>query len=308
MTEMRIRTMTEADRSELAELIRVSLNYWHRMHGRPEPMRGDPENAAVFFDVYEKLDPGCGLVAENRATGRLMGSCFYHPRRHHVSLGIMNVHPNYWGAGVGRQLVEPILEHGRNEGKPVRLTSSAINLDSFSLYTKAGFVPFQTYQDVQIAVPENGLGVTCEGTENVREATEDDVPAMEELEHEIAGITREKDYRYCLANDEGYWRVSVHEEAGRIEGWMISSGHAAMNMLGPAVARTENQAAALICAELDHHRGRAPVFLIPVDYGRLVQQVYAWGGKNTELHVAQAVGPYQPYRGVNMPVFLPETG
>jgi len=100
MAEYCLRAMEPRDRNEVAELICVSTNYWYQKNrGTPIFSRG-PEATEIFFDVYQALDPGCGVVAENPRNGRLMGSCFYHPREHHVSLGIMNVHPNYFGRGV----------------------------------------------------------------------------------------------------------------------------------------------------------------------------------------------------------------
>ena len=71
---------------------------------------------------------------------------------------------------------------------------------------------------------------------------------------------------------------------------------------------TEDQAAALIHAELDGHRGRTPVLLVPVQCDSLVRQLYAWGARNCEMHVAQAYGDVPPLLGVTMPTFLPETG
>jgi len=64
-----------------------------------------------------------------------MGTCFYHPREYHVSMGIMSVHPNYSGKGVGKAMVNPILDCSKHIGyKAYRLINGAFNLDSFSLY------------------------------------------------------------------------------------------------------------------------------------------------------------------------------
>ncbi len=260
--------------------------------------------------MYNALEPGCTVVAENPETGRLMGSCFYHPRKHHVSLGIMNVHPNYFGRGVGRALLQYIIDFTDRQGyKSLRLTQSALNLDSFSLYNRAGFVPRHAYQDLFVAVPTGGMGQSVPGADRVRPATPDDVPAMAALEMEVSGITREEDYRYCIANALGFWHVAVYENPrGDVDGFTISSAHPALTMLGPCVARSEAEAAALILRELDQHRGRSPVFLIPVDRPRLVRQVYDWGARNCELHFCQVRGEFQPFQGINMPTFLPETG
>ncbi len=309
MPSLEIRSMRPADRHEVAELIYISINHWYLTNGRAEIFRGGPAVTEVFYDVYEALDPGCGIVAQNTHTGRLMGSCFYHPRPHHVSLGIMNVHPNYFGAGAGKALLKHIVDYSEQQGKPLRLTQSALNLDSFSLYTRAGFVPRHAYQDMFLPVPAEGFPHRVDGSDRVRDATADDVAAMAELEMDVSHISREQDYRFCLANDDGIWHVSIYPGAGgSVDGFMISCAHPAMNMLGPCVARTERQALALLAGELDRHRGRQPVFLIPVECAEMVRAAYAWGARNCELHFCQVRGDFHAFRGVNMPTFLPETG
>jgi GNAT superfamily N-acetyltransferase len=304
---MRLRAMTPEDRSEVAELIYISINHWYQMHGRPPIFQGGPEVTEVFYDVYEALDPGCAVVAESARTGRLMGSCFYHPRKHHVSLGIMNVHPNYFGRGIGKALLQYIIDYtDRNGYRALRLTQSALNLDSFSLYNAAGFVPRWSFQDMYFPAPQLKR---VPGMDHVRDATQADVPAMAQLEIEVSGISREQDYSYCIRNDQGFWHVSVYENAaGVIEGFMIACEHRAMNMLGPCVARGDDEAAALILRELDRQRGRTPVLLAPMERAALVRQMYECGARNCELHFCQVRGEFQPFRGISMPSFLPETG
>ncbi len=302
--------MVAADRFEVAELIYASINVWYQQHGLPPIFVGGPRITEVFYAVYNALAPGCAVVAVAPETGRLMGSCFYHPRKHHVSLGIMNVHPNYFGRGVGSALLQCILDYADQHGyKAVRLTSSALNLDSFSLYSRSGFVPRCLYQDMILSVPADGVKGAAAGTERVRPARPDDVPALAELEMEISGIQREQDYRYCIANALGFWRTLVYEgPRGEVRGFLISSAHPALTMLGPCLAHTEAEAAALLWCGLDHMRGKSPVFLVPADRPGLVRQMYDWGARNCELHLCQVRGEFQPFRGISMPTFLPETG
>lgn len=309
MPDFELRPIADSDRAEVAELIYSSINFWYRTHGAADIFRGGPAVTEVFYDVYNDLTPGSNVVAVNPKTGRLMGSCFYHPRPLHVSLGIMTVHPNYFGRGVGRALLQFIIDFARQQQKPLRLTQSAINVDSFSLYNKAGFVPRYAYQDMFLNVPVSGLEHSLPGSERVRNACPADVPAMAVLERHVSGITRELDYRYCIENRRGFWSASVIEGAnGTIDGFMISSGHPAMNLLGPCVARTEADAAALLLRHLNLYPGRAPVFLLPVEKEQLVRQAYAWGARVCEMHFCQVLGEFQPFQGVNMPTFLPETG
>ena len=318
MTEMQLRPATADDKYELAELIYSSLNFWYAMHGRPESYQGGPQIMEVFYDVYEDLDPGHNVVAVHPRTGRLMGSCFFHPRQHHVSLGIMNVHPNHFKCGVGRALLKHIIDFTDQEEYPaLRVTQSAMNVDSFSLYNKAGCVPRYAYQGMIIQVPESGPDRSARGEDRVRRATPEDVPHMAALEWEVSGITREPDYAYAIENRRGFWHAAVIESSdgvGRIanpshiDGFMISCGHQAMNMLGPCVARTEEDAAALILDGLRQYPGRTPLLLVPMEKENLVRTMYDWGARNCEMHFCQVRGRFKPFDGVNIPSFLPETG
>lgn len=309
MVEMIVRPMEPRDRSETAELICVSTNHWYQIRGGGVIFPGGPEATDVYYEVYESMDPGCGVVVENPANGHLMGTCFYHPREMHCSLGIMNVHPNYFGRGVARALLQFILDYADRQGFPaIRLTSSAMNIDSFSLYTRAGFVPRYAYQDMIAAVPESGFEHTTADADNVRPARLDDVQAIIALEKDISGICREKDYRFAIDNRGDVWDMLVYENGGSIDGFLISVKHAASRMLGPGVTRTQAQAAALISKGLDRYRGGGVVFLVPVEMAELVQTMYSWGLRNCETHFCQVRGEFQPFRGVNMPTFLPETG
>ena len=102
---MRIRELHSDEWMAVAELIHVSTNAWYEANlNRSIFQRDDASGCLVFPEVYEALDPGCCLVAEEE-DGRLMGSCFYHPRETHVSLGIMNAHPDFAGRGVARALL-----------------------------------------------------------------------------------------------------------------------------------------------------------------------------------------------------------
>ena len=91
----------------------------------------DPMVCRIFPETYEALDPGCCLVAESG--GKLIGSCFYHPRESHVAIGIMNAAQGSTGKGVAKALLDEVIR--RAGDLPIRLVSSAMNLDSlFTLY------------------------------------------------------------------------------------------------------------------------------------------------------------------------------
>ena len=121
MSDLSLRSMRRDEWSKVAELIYDSTNAWYMAHGRPPIFTGPRSNAELFCNVYEALDPGRCLLAEDPASRRLSGSCFYHPRPTHVSLGIMNVHPDSFGRGVARKLLEWIVAFADAQHKPMRL-------------------------------------------------------------------------------------------------------------------------------------------------------------------------------------------
>lgn len=305
---LHLRPMRPGDFDEVAELIYLSTNAWYQKALGRSIFSGQPQDCRVFCEVYEDLDPGCGLVVENRDTGRIVGSCFAHPRETHVSLGIMNVHPNYFGHGIAGMLLEAIIELAADRSSPVRLVSSALNLDSYSLYNRSGFVPYAIFQDLLLAVPAKGLKPSESALPKVREAEPVDLVAMGRVEFEVAGISREQDYCYFVENSSGIWQTFVSlDEDGEVDGFLASIDHPGSRMIGPGVAKTAAAAEALIRAHAERFRGKSVVFLLPAEATEIVAAAYAMGARNCELHFGQVLGEAQPVQGIVMPTFLPES-
>ncbi|MFC1766273.1 GNAT family N-acetyltransferase [Planctomycetota bacterium] len=303
-----LRHATGDDWNAVAELIYLSTNYWYEAHGKPAIFRGDSASTLLFCEVYEELDPGRCLLALDARIDGIVGSCFYHPRETHVSLGIMNSHPNYTGKGVARKLLQFIVDFAEKQGKPVRLVSSAMNLDSFSLYNRAGLAPYAVYQDMIMEVPEAGIPDETPPDKQVRDATLTDVPAMVELEEEVQGIRRGADFEHFLRNKRGHWHTSViKDDDGRLDGFLTSIHHAASPMLGPGCMRCDEDAVALIRRELDARRGCTMIWLVPSDRPAIAAAMYALGARNCELHFGQSNGAPPQINGVVMPTFMPET-
>ena len=268
MSEFELRALNDGDRSEYADLVHSSFNAWYWKKGwGMDYFRCPPEDAAIFYDIYNDLAPGRSVAAVNTKTGRLMGACFYHPRERHVSLGIMCVHPSYSGRGIGRAMVNHIIDFTDSGGfSSLRLVGSAINMDSFSLYNRAGFVPVKSYHDMVIQVPQDGVGGKPQQAKRVRDADAGDATAMGDIEFEISGIRRLEDYLYAIENRRGVFEVKVLEgDSGSLDGFMISIRHPALNMIGPGVARTQDGAAALVHSCLGRYRGEGVLAVIPMD-------------------------------------------
>jgi GNAT superfamily N-acetyltransferase len=305
----KMRPMKAADFDAVAELIFLSTNSWYQQRLGHAIFQCRPQDCRIFCEVYDDLDPDGGLVLEHSRTGMIVGSCFFHPRETHVSLGIMNVHPNYFGHGIAGRLLERIIDEAEDRDLPLRLVSSALNLDSYSLYNRHGFVPFCLYQDMFLTVPESGLpGKADPALPRVREATPPDITAMGRLEFEISGISRERDYCYFIENSTGIWKTFVSlDEKGEVDGFLNSVDHAATKLIGPGVMKSEASAEALLRAQLDRFRGKGVVFIVPAEQSGLVRTAYSLGARNCELHLGQVRGTAQPVTGIVMPTFLPES-
>ena len=308
-----IREMESNEWDRVAELIHDSTNAWYTNRGLSAIFTHGPKSVRLFCEVYESLDPGCCLIAEDCATGRLAGSCFFHPRSTHCSLGIMNVHPDCFGMGVARKLLTDITDRADQAKLPTRLVSSAMNLDSYSLYNRAGFVPRQAYQDMLIAVPNEGMSTladapTCDRFD-VHDAVAEDLESAAQLERQLVGIARRKDLDFFHDNTLGVWHLSIAKDhQGNVCGFMASVRHQASNMVGPGVATTAEVARALIYNELQSHAGNTCVVLVPVDESLLSSAMYGWGARNCEMHFAQVRGEWQAPTGIVIPSFMPESG
>jgi GNAT superfamily N-acetyltransferase len=306
-----LRPMVEVDVPAHTSLLKRSFNSWYRDHGwGGDYFKCSQGELAIFWEIYRRISPGHCVVAIHPDTGAMQGACFYHPREHHVTLGIMAVDPDCFGRGVGARLVRHIVDFTEGHGCPaLRLVSSACNMDSFSLYNRAGFIPRVVLQDMVIPVPAAGMEQPVSLRERVRDAVSEDVAGIRSLELQISGICREGDYRFCIDNPVGCLHASVIEDVhGTITGFAASIRHPALNMIGPAFSCTEAEMLALLARELDRFRGEGALVVVPMDKRQIVETLYRCGGRNVETHLLEVRGVFQPIAGVNLPSFLPETG
>jgi GNAT superfamily N-acetyltransferase len=303
--------LSATDHESVARLLHRSLVEWYESRLRQGARFGDnPEPFRIFPEVYEALDPGEAVTARDTETGELLGICFSHERETHVAVGIVATSPEATGRGIARSMMQAVLDKARALGKPARLVSSLLNLDSFSLYNRLGFVPGTIFQDLLLSVPAEGIAATAPaGAECVRLARPDEAARLADFEHSLQGIRREKDYAFFLANRAGSWKVLVSEDdSGELNGVLVLSDHPCFTMIGPGVAADETSGAALLWRALDLLRGRTVVFLAPSVATGLVRTAYSWGARNVELHVSQSTVPVANVRGIVFPTFLPESG
>ena len=307
--DIRLGILHASDDGAVAELLHRALVDWYERNLRQGARFGtEPAPFRRFPELYRHLDPGSAIAARS-AAGELLGVCFHHERETHHSIGIVATAPQSAGRGVARAMVTESIRRAESARKPLRLVSSLMNLDSFSLYTRLGFVPGELFQDLLFRVPAAGMPpyAAADGL-NVRSALRGETARIADFEQGLRGIRRERDIAHFLNEAQGPWRVWVAEDAaGRLQGFLAAHLDPELPMIGPGAACDKAAALALAWTALDAQRGREVVLLAPAAQPELIAAFYTWGGRNVELHAAQVRGPAAAACGIAFPTFFPES-
>ena len=131
-------TIREVEPGDADACARICFDAFGGIHDHHRFPRDFPalEAAAGIMGMWVPHPSIWGVVAE--VDGRIAGSNFIDERDPIRAVGPITVDPKGQNAGVGRRLMEAVLERG--EGAPgIRLTQDAFNMQSLSLYESLGF-------------------------------------------------------------------------------------------------------------------------------------------------------------------------
>lgn len=134
-----------------------------------------------------------GVVAEVR--GRVTGTAFVNVSDEVRGIGPVAVAPEGQSRGVGRALMEAVMEEGAG-GSGLRLTQDGFNLASLTLYTSLGFDVKEPLV-LRIGRP-HGLAPPADGL-RVRRLRDADVDACTDLCRRVHGVERRAELRLGLA-------------------------------------------------------------------------------------------------------------
>jgi GNAT superfamily N-acetyltransferase len=224
-----------------------------------------------------------GVVAERE--GRIVGSSFLDERSMISAIGPVSVDPIAQDGGVGRALMEAMIERAAERRAPgVRLVQIAYHNRSLSLYAKLGFDVRATLA----AMHGQPLGLTMPGYE-VRAARPDDAPACNALCARVHGFARAEELGEAIAAGT----ARVVERLGRITGYTT-----AISYFSHAIAETNDDLFALIGAA---EALGTPGFLVPLDNAELFRWCLARGLRVFFVTNLMTTGIYQDPRGAYMP-------
>ena len=226
------------------------------------------------------------LVAEY--DGRVAGSNCLDERAIIRGVGPITVDPAVQNSGVGRGLMDAVLDRVRqSEAAGVRLVQAAFHNRSFSLYTSLGF-------DVRepLACLQGQLTPTTIAGCKVRDATVPDLDACDELSLRVHGFDRRAELAYAI--EQGGTRVV--ERDGRITGYTSGLG-----FFGHTTCESNLDMQALIAAAGSL---AGPGILVPSRNASLLRWCLAHGLRVIQPMTLMSKGLYNEPAGAWLPSIL----
>jgi predicted N-acetyltransferase YhbS len=226
------------------------------------------------------------IVAEQN--GRIVGSNCLDERSAVGGIGPVTVDPEVQNLGIGRKLMEAVIERTREKAMPgVRLVQGAYHNRSFALYMKLGFdvrEPLVTLQGTPV-----GRGV--EGC-RVRPAQMEDIEACSRVCMQVHGHDRGGE----LADAIGLRTARVVEREGRITGYAT-----ALAFFGHAAGLANVDIEALI-GQADRFLG--PGILVPARNAELLRWCLDKGLRIVQPLTLMTMGLYHEPQGAYLPSIL----
>ncbi len=200
-----------------------------------------------------------------------------------AGLGPISVDLASQGQGIGRQLMQDVIAHGRSQGfEMVRLCQDSFNMQSLALYASLGF---DTKEPIALLALSNSSPVDPA----FRPATKDDLAAMDDLCRSVYRVSRRGE---CAAVMQLGFPTFVLDR-GRIAGYLVGS------LAGHGVAETEDDMLALLAgvgaSVPDAHS------FVPLRDGELYRRALASGHRNRKVMNLMALGPYEEPQGTYCP-------
>jgi hypothetical protein len=226
------------------------------------------------------------VVAEQN--GRIVGSNCLDERSAVFGVGPITIDPTIQNQGVGRRLMQAVLDRSRERKVPsVRLLQAAFHNRSLSLYTKLGFDPREPMSVMQ----GSPLRFSIEGCA-VRVATMGDLESANRVCERVHGHNRSGE----LIEAIGQGTARVVERQSRITGYVSAFGY-----FGHAVGESNLDLQALIAATESFG---GPGMIVPTRNAELFRWCLEHGLRVLLPLTLMSIGLYNEPAGVYLPSIL----
>lgn len=279
-----IRPVLATDADACGRIIYTAFKNVSERHAFSPPF--DKVESAIQFATFLIAHPRIfGIVAEKDA--QIIGSNFLDERDLIRGLGPITVDEAFQGYGVGRKLMEYVLEHGRN-AVGIRLLQDSFNPVSLALYASLG-LEVKESTIVMIGKPKGIINSGCE----VRPLRNSDLDECATLCKKVHGYERTNELQDALKNFDPF--VIVRE--GHVTGYVTAATFWQANH---GVAKTEEDLKSLLSGAA--MLSQAPLsLLLPTRQANLFRWCLNNGLRAVRPMTLMAIGKYQEPKGYYFP-------
>lgn len=284
MNEVSLRPARVSDADRVANVIYSAFNGIAAEHGQISDFASSPTDATrQRLKHLDQFNDFC-VVAETE--NQIVGVNFIDCHGDVGAVGVLAVLPSFQGQGIGRRLMESVIQHGRSVGyKSQRLLQAAYNSKSMGLYLNLGLVVREHLVNL------NG---TVMGSVNsdikIERGTEMDVTACSEFCEKIYRVGRSREI-----NEAGLaGRLFIARKSGSI----IAGFTTGIDFAGFSVASTNDVLKSLI---VNQETIKPPGILIPATEHSLVKWCLDSGLKINQTMNLMTLGEYEEPVGKWLP-------
>ena len=281
-------TIRQAKPEDVAASAKICFDAFYKInsdHGFPPDLPSAEHAAGLMSLMFAHPGFYCVVAEED---GRIVGSNCMDERSPIAGIGPITVDPGAQNHGVGRGLMQAVLNRSRARNFPgVRLVQAAFHTRSLSLYSTLGFDAREPLSVMQGPAIKKKL----EGCQ-VRPAGSEDLDACNAVSVKVHGHHRGGDLEDSMAQGT----AAVVERHGRITAYCSS-----LAFFGHAVAETNLDLQALIAAA-DGFGG--PGILVPTRNAELFRWCLTNGLRVVEPMTLMTLGLYNEPAGAYLPSIL----
>jgi predicted N-acetyltransferase YhbS len=284
-TDVIIRRATPQDAAVCGRICYDAFSTVNAAHGFPCDFPAPEAAVGVITSLFNAPGFYC-VVAESH--GHILGSNCLDERSIIYGVGPITVDPNTQNRGVGRKLMEAVLDRSREQNASgVRLVQAAFHNRSLSLYASLGFEVREPLVVLQGRTRQRSVpGCT------VRPATLEDIATCNALSHRIHGFDRGADLAYSTQQGTAL----IVEREGRVVGY--STGLA---FFGHTTAESNQDLRALLTS-VESFGGAG--FLVPKRNSELFRWCLSNGLRIVEPLTLMSIGLYSEPYGAWLPSIL----
>ncbi len=283
---VQVRRAKPEDAAVCGQICWEAFNTVADQHRAPREMPPDPNMVVGLLTMMFSHPKFYCVVGEQNE--RVVGSNCLDERGPISGVGPITIDPAAQNAGVGRRLMEAVVERSNERGFPgCRLLQAGYHMRSLSLYTKLGFIERETVVRMQgppIAKIVPGY--------SFRQATPADAAACKALCFRVHGHDRAGELRDAIAQGN----VTIAEDGGRLVGYTTG-----LHYFGYTVAENNRDLIAIL-AQAPSFEGTG--IMVPVRN----HEVFRWclnnGLRALQLNTLMTIGLYNEPQGAWLPSIL----